>query len=107
MLFYGPKKADFVLLGLSEGSVTPKISLMLIRDTAGGPPSCVVLWDPKNDCFMAFLRKNFQHFGLVLFFGALFFRKNLPKFRPCFGIVSTIQCFPLQNGFKLNDFGGV
>ena len=42
---------------------------------------CVVLWDPENWCFIAFLSDNFWG---VLFYGTKFLSKNRPKIRKIF-----------------------
>ena len=94
--------------------------LEYIRDTLGVSPKilaeCIVLSDPNNWCFIAFLRKNFR---LCCSMGPNFSRKNLSKIRYIFGfffqtenfffdtlteIFSKNQCFTLQNGFKWKDF---
>ena len=78
------------------------------RNILGEPQNflaeCVVIWDPNNHYFLAFLRNNFRKFEVcVVLFDTIFFRKNLRKIRYSFGFFLKNQCFTLQNGLKWKD----
>ena len=72
---------SFVIIMRSKGNY------IYSRDILGGVPKilaeCVVLWDPENWCFIAFLSDNFR---LCCSMGPNFPRKNLSKIRYIFEI---------------------